>query len=84
ESSEQIREDDDSKSDWTTKDGFGDSAPKGYVRYLMHPYGFAGGLSSANPYVTMERLEKVFGGKLKRNSLDEIEGAAADNDESGE
>jgi hypothetical protein len=71
-----IREEEGSKTDWTTKKGWGDDAPKGYVRYLMHPFGFSGGLSSANPYVTIERLEKVFGGKLKRNSVDEIEGAA--------
>jgi len=73
-----IREDDGSKTDWTTKDGWGDDAEKGYVRYLMHPYGFAGKLSSANPRVTEGQLEKIFGGKLKRNSLDEVEGEAGE------
>jgi hypothetical protein len=72
-----IRSDDSSKTDWTTKDGFGDDKPKGYVRYLIHPYDVTSRLSSANPKVTMDQLEKIFGGKVKRNDIKEIEAEEA-------
>jgi len=73
-----IRSDDAAKTDWTTTSGFGDDGAKAYIRYLMHPRGLSGSLGSGNPRVTEERLQKIFGGKLKRNSLEAVEAATGD------
>jgi hypothetical protein len=67
-SSGAIKEGSSSKTDWTQKSG----ENREYIRYLIHPYRFTSRGSSGNPNVTMERLEKLFGDKLKFNTLEEL------------
>lgn len=65
-----IQEGASAKTDWTTKSG---ETPE-YIRYLIHPYRFTSRGSSGNPNVTMERLEQLFGDKLKFNRLEDLAG----------
>lgn len=70
-----IRDDEGSKTDWTTQHPYRDG--KGFIRYLIHPYGFTGAPGSKNPRITQEQIETIFGGPLKRNSLEALAEAEA-------
>lgn len=65
-----INEDAGAKTDWTQKSG----ETREYIRYLIHPYRFTGRGSSGNPNVTMERLQRLFGERLKFNEIEELAG----------
>lgn len=66
-----IREDDASKTDWTTKQKLDGQERGVFVRYLIHPLRFTA-RGTGNPNVTLERLQKLFGNKLKYNTLDDL------------
>jgi hypothetical protein len=57
-----------SKTAWTQKSG--DKLV--FIRYLIHPYRFTGRGSSGNPNVTLERLQRLFGDRLKYNRIEEL------------
>lgn len=63
-----ILDADESKTAWTQKSG--DTLE--FVRYLIHPYRFTGPGDSRNPNVTEERLQELFGDKLKLNSIEDL------------
>ena len=65
-----VREDDASKTDWTTKKNIDGEERRAYVRYLIHPVRLTGRGSSGNPNVTLERVEKAFNGTLRYNTPD--------------
>lgn len=62
-----IKEGEGAKTDWTQKSG----DVREYIRYLIHPFRFTSRGSSGNPNVSQERLEKLFGDKLKYNVIEE-------------
>lgn len=64
----QIMEGPGSKTDWLQKSG----ETRKYIRYLIHPYRFTSRGSSGNPNVTLERIQQLFGDRLKYNRLEDL------------